>query len=90
MVKICSLIYPSDNESKYKEYFEKYPYELHDFQKWSIEAIVTGNHALVCCPTGTGKTTTLYTFLKKIHNPKVKIVTMVLLATAIVFLFVFL
>ena len=56
MVKICSLIYPSDNESEYKKYFEKYPYELHDFQKWSIEAIVTGNHALVCCPTGTGKT----------------------------------
>ncbi len=26
-------------------------------------------------PTGSGKTTTLYSFLKKIHNPKVKIVT---------------
>ncbi len=26
-------------------------------------------------PTGSGKTTTLYSFLKKVHNPKVKIVT---------------
>lgn len=26
-------------------------------------------------PTGSGKTTTLYAFLKKIHNPKVKVVT---------------
>ncbi len=26
-------------------------------------------------PTGSGKTTTLYSFLKKIHNPKVKIIT---------------
>ncbi len=26
-------------------------------------------------PTGSGKTTTLYAFLKKIHNPKVKIIT---------------
>ncbi|OHA17363.1 MAG: hypothetical protein A3C79_02850 [Candidatus Taylorbacteria bacterium RIFCSPHIGHO2_02_FULL_45_28] len=26
-------------------------------------------------PTGSGKTTTLYSFLKKIHNPKIKVVT---------------
>ncbi len=26
-------------------------------------------------PTGSGKTTTLYSFLKKVHNPKIKIVT---------------
>jgi superfamily II RNA helicase len=29
---------------------------LHDFQKWGIEAIVTGNHLLVTAPTGSGKT----------------------------------
>jgi superfamily II RNA helicase len=68
MVKICSLIYPSDNESEYKKYFEKYPYELHDFQKWSIEAIVTGNHALVCCPTGTGKTLSGEFALSYLHS----------------------
>ena len=56
MVKICSYTYPKSNEEYYKKYYENYPYELHDFQKWSIEATVTGNHVLICCPTGTGKT----------------------------------
>jgi len=56
MVKICSDNYPKTSEEKYKMYYEKYPYQLHDFQKWSIEAIVTGNHVLVTAPTGTGKT----------------------------------
>jgi len=40
----------------YQSYYEKYPYELHDFQKWCVEGIVTGNHVLICCPTGSGKT----------------------------------
>ena len=56
MVKICSYDYPREKEEEYKEYYENYSYKLHDFQKWSIEAIVTGNHVLVCCPTGSGKT----------------------------------
>jgi superfamily II RNA helicase len=56
MVKVCSYNYPKDREEGYKEFYKSYPYELHDFQKWSIEAIVTGNHVLVTAPTGTGKT----------------------------------
>jgi superfamily II RNA helicase len=56
MVKICSYDYPREKEEEYKEYYDNYSYKLHDFQKWSIEAIVTGNHVLVCCPTGSGKT----------------------------------
>jgi superfamily II RNA helicase len=56
MVKVCSFNYPKSREEEYKKYYEKFPYELHDFQKWSIEATVTGNHVLVCCPTGSGKT----------------------------------
>jgi superfamily II RNA helicase len=56
MVRICELTYPKLNEEIYKGYYEKYPYELHDFQKWSVEATVTGNHVLICCPTGSGKT----------------------------------
>lgn len=56
MVKVCSYNYPKERETEYKEYYESYSYELHDFQKWAIEAIVTGNHVLVCCPTGSGKT----------------------------------
>ena len=56
MVKVCSYNYPKDREEGFKDFYSSYPYELHDFQKWSIEAIVTENHVLVCCPTGSGKT----------------------------------
>lgn len=56
MVKICSYNYPKSNEEEYKKYYENYSYELHDFQKWCVEGIVTGNHVLICCPTGSGKT----------------------------------
>lgn len=56
MVKVCSYNYPKDREEGYKKFYSSYPYELHDFQKWAIEAIVTENHVLVCCPTGSGKT----------------------------------
>jgi len=53
MVKICELIYPDEN----KEYFAKYEFshELHDFQKWSIDATINGHHVLACAPTGSGK-----------------------------------
>jgi superfamily II RNA helicase len=56
MVKVCPYAYPKSNETSYKKYYDKYSYELHDFQKWSIQSIVEGNHLLICCPTGSGKT----------------------------------
>ena len=56
MVKVCSYNYPKSNEEEYKKYYENYPYELHDFQKWCIEGVVTGNHVLISAPTGNGKT----------------------------------
>ena len=56
MVKICSYDYPKSHEETYQEYYKNYPYELHDFQKWCVESIVTGNHVLITAPTGTGKT----------------------------------
>lgn len=56
MVKICSYDYPKSHEETYQEYYENYPYKLHDFQKWCVEGIVTGNHVLITAPTGTGKT----------------------------------
>jgi superfamily II RNA helicase len=56
MVKVCSYNYPKSNEEEYKKYYENYPYELHDFQKWTVEGIVTGNHVLISAPTGNGKT----------------------------------
>ena len=40
----------------YQEYNEQFPFSLSPFQKFAIEAIVTGNHSLSCVPTGSGKT----------------------------------
>lgn len=56
MVKLCAYQYPKKNEALYEEYYRPYSYELHDFQKWCVEGVVTGNHVLICCPTGSGKT----------------------------------
>jgi superfamily II RNA helicase len=56
MVLVCEKKYPDENEKLYKPYFLQFPYPLSDFQKYAIEATITGNHALVCCPTGCGKT----------------------------------
>lgn len=53
MPVICDK--PYNNES-YEQYFEQYPYPLSDFQKYSIEAIVRGDHVLVTAHTGSGKT----------------------------------
>jgi superfamily II RNA helicase len=56
MVKICDTNnYPSENEEKYKEHFEKFKYPLHIFQKYAIEGIVERQHVLVTAPTGSGK-----------------------------------
>ena len=56
MVKVCSLNYPKTKQEEYKKYYQDYSYELHDFQKWCVEGVVTGNHVLISAPTGNGKT----------------------------------
>lgn len=53
MVIICKETY---NDSNYSSYFELFPYELSDFQKYAIQGIVEGNHVLVTAHTGSGKT----------------------------------
>jgi superfamily II RNA helicase len=55
MVVTC----PNDTfpyEETYKEYFNYFDYELSNFQKWSIKAIVDGDHSLITAHTGSGKT----------------------------------
>lgn len=54
MVKLCKDTFPSND--KYQQYFNTFPFELSDFQKYSIEAIVENNHILVTAHTGSGKT----------------------------------
>jgi replicative superfamily II helicase len=56
MVKFCPNTYPQENESKWGEYFAQFPFPLSSFQKWSIQAIVEGQHVLTCAHTGSGKT----------------------------------
>jgi superfamily II RNA helicase len=54
MVKLCTEPYPCN--STYQSHFEKYPFELSNFQKYAIESIIEGNHVLVTAHTGSGKT----------------------------------
>jgi superfamily II RNA helicase len=56
MVVICDKVYPPEQEARYQEHFSRFPFPLSDFQKYSIQAIVDGNHTLVSAATGNGKT----------------------------------
>ena len=53
MVIICDTPFP--NESKYDAHFDLFPFPLSDFQKYSIQAIVEGQHSLITAHTGSGK-----------------------------------
>jgi general secretion pathway protein E len=48
-----------------------------DIERWVIEDLaVTSGVILLTGPTGSGKTTTLYTFLSRLNKPEVKVVTL--------------
>lgn len=53
---MSNTTFSENNEIKYSKHFENFNYTLSDFQKNSIKSIVDGNHSLVCCGTGNGKT----------------------------------
>jgi len=56
MVKICEQTYPENSLEIYQKHFDIFPFPLSAFQKYAIEAIVTGHHILVTAHTGSGKT----------------------------------
>jgi hypothetical protein len=56
MVKVCDVSYPEASDVEYAEHFGVFSFPLSPFQKYAIEAIVSGHHVLVCAPTGSGKT----------------------------------
>ena len=53
MVIICNNNFEDNN---YNKYFEQYPYDLSNFQKWALYSIINGHHTLVTSHTGSGKT----------------------------------
>jgi len=55
MVVICDKPYPTESETLYQDYFAWFPYALSDFQKYAIQAVIEGQHALVTAHTGSGK-----------------------------------
>ena len=59
MVKICpnnEFIQENQHQNQITEAFNQFPYPLSPFQKYSIQAILEGQHILVTAPTGSGKT----------------------------------
>ena len=39
MVKLCTAEYPLENNAKYHEHFDTFPFPLSDFQKYAIEGL---------------------------------------------------
>ena len=56
MVKVCNTAFVKNDKEPYKTIFEKYPFELDNFQKYAIQAIEERNHILITAHTGSGKT----------------------------------
>jgi len=55
-VVICDLNnYTKELNNKFKEYFDWFSHDLSVFQKYSIEALINGNHSLITAATGSGK-----------------------------------
>lgn len=74
MVFICNPSYPLDNESQYNKYYSQFSHELHDFQKWSIEALTNQKHVLVTAPTGTGKSVVAEFAIRYFHSLGKKVI----------------
>jgi len=71
MVVICDTPY---SNAEYEEHFKTFSFELSDFQKYAIEAIVSGHHALVTAHTGSGKTLPAEFAIEYFHKQGKKVV----------------
>ena len=56
MVKLCTAEYPLENNAKYHEHFDTFPFPLSDFQKYAIEGLINNKNVLITAHTGSGKT----------------------------------
>ena len=56
MVKLCTAEYPQENNVKYHEHFDTFPFPLSDFQKYAIEGLINNKNVLITAHTGSGKT----------------------------------
>ena len=71
MVFVCPQEYTNE---EYKSYFDYFSFELSNWQKWSLQAMIEGNHSLVTAPTGSGKTLPAEFSIKYFHSIGKKII----------------
>ena len=76
MVFICPQEYTHE---EYNSYFNYFSFELSNWQKWSLQALVEGNHSLVTAPTGSGKTLPAEFSIKYFHSIGKKLYILLLL-----------
>ena len=69
-----STQYENNESAVLCELYDNYSFELSDFQKRACEAIVSGNHALICAPTGSGKTLPAEVAIRHICQQKMKVI----------------
>ena len=65
-VQIKNIPFPID--TKYQQTFDKFPFELSDFQKWAIKAIHERKNTLITAFTGSGKTLPAEEAIRFYHN----------------------
>ena len=74
MVKLCTANYSQENNDKYLEYFNTFPFQLSDFQKYAIEGLINNKNVLITAHTGSGKTLPAEFAIDHFHKKGKKII----------------
>jgi superfamily II RNA helicase len=74
MVKLCTANYSQENNEKYLEYFNIFPFPLSDFQKYAIEGLINNKNVLITAHTGSGKTLPAEFAIDHFHKKGKKII----------------